>query len=394
MHQPSATWPRVYRPSTRQRLWYGTIFAAGGVMGIGLPIAAILTGPASVPLEAAMVAFCVFFTGLSAWGLVTLWHDHVVLHADAIAFVRLGRATVRVRRDEILGFRLLPGPTLVFERHEGKPVRISMLFGADATLEAWFASLRHLEREEYERAEAVLLALGPTQVDSMRAMQSARRIARVIDVATFAAGAWGIFHPYPRALVLAVLAVLPIVAMGVLATGGGRYSLDDGRNDPRARLVIPMLMPSVVLGLRALIDFTTMDVGALIGWATACWVGPTVLVVLLDPALRARWWKPLPFALLFIGYAVAVPAHANMMLSSGPATTTQVEVLDKHVSRGQGGGPELRLAAWGERDEESVRVNRALYDATEVGERVCIDLYDGALGARWFVVRACELTPP
>ncbi|AKF10932.1 hypothetical protein DB32_008081 [Sandaracinus amylolyticus] len=376
-------------------MWFGGVLAASAAVGIVLPIAVALTGPVSVPLGAvALAAFCVVFTGLSAWGLVALWYDRILLHADAIEVVRLGRATVRLRRDEIRGRRVLPAPTLVLERHEGRPVRIGVAFEADATFEEWFASVRDLDREDVARAEAVLLALGPTQADAMRAMQSARRVARVMNAATLIACAWGTVYPRPRALVLAMLAVLPIVAMGVLATGGGRYSTEGERNDPRARLALPLVMPGAVLLLRALYDFTTMDVGVLAGWVGACLVGPTVLLVLFEPALRARWWKPLVFTVVLGGYAWGVPAHANMMLSSGPATTTEVEVLGKFVSSGQGGGPQLHLAPWGERDEESVRVSRALYRETEVGERVCVDVRDGALGARWFVVRACEITPP
>lgn len=69
----------------------------------------------------------------------------------------------------------------------------------------------------------------------------------------------------------------------------------------------------------------------------------------------------------------------------------RVIVRGKHVSGGKHTGWNLELDPWGSVTErKGVDVGRRLYGAVSVGDRVCVALNPGALGARWYVVLRCR----
>jgi hypothetical protein len=325
---------------------------------------------------------------------IASWRERVVLREDAIEIVRAGRATVRIPLDEIVGRRARAtgfAVTHVIERTRGAPVELGIPFEPDAAFEAWFASVPDLDAEELACAEAELLrAIGPTPDDARRALQGAHLAAGVLDLATLATCGWVLFVPWRASLGLSLSALLPILALLLLAAGAGRYSIDPGRNDPRAGLGRAVLLPGLALALRAMMDATVVDPSALGAGTTSIALAMGAWIALFDRHAR-RHWLTVPVLTLSLGaYAWGVLSHANTRLDRGRARTTEVEVTHKEVSAGQGGGPDLRLAPWGPRAAETVRVSRALYDAIDVGDSVCTELHSGALGARWFVVRACE----
>ncbi len=63
----------------------------------------------------------------------------------------------------------------------------------------------------------------------------------------------------------------------------------------------------------------------------------------------------------------------------------------KHASGGKQTSRYLELDPWGPVTErKDVAVGRRLHDAASTGDRVCVALHPGALGARWYVVLRCR----
>lgn len=94
-----------------------------------------------------------------------------------------------------------------------------------------------------------------------------------------------------------------------------------------------------------------------------------------------------------LGLGVAVAVWANRSLDSAPAAGYSTHVTDKIArrhSRRRSRGPYLELAPWGPvTSSYRLSVNRATYAATQVGDRVCLALHPGALGARWYETVPC-----
>lgn len=392
-------WPRVYRMRRDQRrmlLGLGGVAVVGGLVPIGV---ALLRAPEGAIW---MVVAGLVFVGLGALLGRSVQVGELVLHEDALEWAELGSGRRRVRRDEIVGRRLVPlqhgRSRLVLElRGPGRrPAKIDWAFEPDAVLAAWLDAIPDLDAADRARAEAELLRsrrLGASEEELRRALAGARTVARGLGGIAMAICAWGWFYPRPYPLAVATLAALPLAILALVALGRGRFGVEGRRNDVRAYVGIPLLGPGLVLALRALSDLHLVDHRPLLVGAALATVALAGLVALAEPPLRRRWTLALLAALLF-AHPWGALAIGNALLDRGPAQVFRVRVEGKRVAAGRQASHELRLAAWGPLDgPSSVDVGRWVYERVEVGGVVCAWLRPGALGARWYRVTPCDPAP-
>lgn len=390
-------WPRVYRLRRGQRRFLLALAAVAILGGLALS-AALLRDPKEPP---ALGLVPLVFVALGALLVAAVRTGRIVLYEDAIELVELGKGRRRLRREEIAGFRVVPmqygQAQIVFERRgqDRKPVKAHWAHETDPVLAAWLADLTDLDAQERARAEAELLrsaALGADEPARLRALARARTVARVVNGLAVAACLWGWLLPRPYAAAVATLAVLPLASIALLLLGRGRYAFDETRNDPRPSLAIATAAPGAVLALRALLDVHVLDVAPLVAGAAAGGLALAGVLAAGDPKLRKPWLVLMVGAVLSFHPGGGL-ALANALLDREPAQVFEAEVLRKSISGGKQASHDLHLSPWGPVTEPaSVGVDRALFRSVEPGARVCVWLRPGAVGARWYLVRACA--PP
>ena len=198
-------------------------------------------------------------------------------------------------------------------------------------------------------------------------------------VAIVAAG-WALYDPRPYWPVVALLALLPWLALVATA------------RRPKADLYIPLMLPGCVLGLRAVIDVQLLERWQALLPAAAIAIVMAVLIRLTREDREFPLWLSL---LLFVpvtafyGYGSVVLANKLLDRSSPKLYLTFVYDRSMHkVSRQMVW--DLRLGPWGPRKEaQNVSVPRGLYEATRIDDGVCVLLHPGAFGIRWFEVATC-----
>lgn len=395
MDRRDGVWPRTYRLRRGQRVFLGALGVVafvGGLVGAG----AILSARADAPPALALIPLG--FAALGAYLLAALRVGRIVLYEDAIEFVELGRGHRRLRRDEIAGRRLRAMQygqmQLVLELRGGrKPVKVHWAHESDAVLDAWLFAIPDLDAEDRARAESELLrspALGRDEAERRRTLQRARKIARALNGVAIAAAAWGWFYPRPYRVAIATLAVLPLVGLALLLGGRGRYAFDSVKTDARASVIVSVVGPGLVLAMRSISDLRVIDWERLLFAAAVLGAGLVVAVAAGDRKARKPWvlllLAPLVFAYPWGGLSLA-----NALLDRGVPQMFRVPVRGKHVTTGKHTSWDVELDPWGPVTERKrVDVGRGLYRSVEIGDRVCVALRPGALGARWFVVLTCR----
>lgn len=376
------------------------VLTAGvGVAMIAVGIALAVSAPSDphgrgLWLQVALGASCALF-GAALIAAVAV--DRVVLSEDAIEVRQLGFGRRRARRDQIRGLRVVSTQyvrTVELALEPGtKPIKIGLWHAMDAELETWLRSLPDLDAEDRARSEAEILAhtaLGPNPGDRAAALVKARRIARVVEGVGGLAMVWGFVYPRPFIVLAAVLTALPLVAVSIVATGRGLYQLEGRRGDARPMIIVSIIGPGLLLALRTMLDVHLLDAWPLAPWALVIALVLAALVVAPERDVRVRWKNALLLAPLLAVYAGGVLVLADAMLDRAPRETHRVEVLGRQAVGGRPPSWELELAPWGPvHDRDTYRVPFALFDETEVGTEVCAELGEGALGARWYVIRAC-----
>lgn len=394
---PRGETPRVYRPTVG---WTALYFLTGVFMsGFGVAFATGLLEdePPNAPWAGpVMGSICIAFGIVS---LIALAVDRIVLHGpDEIELRQLGFGRHRLRRSEIRGRRVLPTPhvrTLVLERNDGRrPVKIGLIQKRDEILNAFLDSLPDLDEAERAAKEKVVLAmeeLGATEDARRHALSVGHRIIVVLNTVTVVVVFWGGFYPRPQSILVPILALLPLVALVLMSLGRGLFSIAGERHEPRPHVGLPLTVASLLLALRAWRDLSHVDVAVLAVAAGILGSALVMALVAFAPTHERRLGVFVPISLVAAAYGWGLAVHANALLDRGAWEMHEVEVRGERVVRGRHPSAHLRLAPWGPFEaEDEHEVPFAVHDGVEVGGHVCVDLHPGALGARWYVIRACE----
>ena len=205
-------------------------------------------------------------------------------------------------------------------------------------------------------------------------------LAHALTILAIAAAGWALYDPRPYWPVVALLALLPWLALVATA------------RRPKPDLYIPLMLPGCVLGLRAVIDVQLLERWQpLLPAAVIAFVMAVLIRLTREDREFPLWLSLLLFVPVtaFYGYGSVVLANKLLDRSSPKLYLTFVYDRSMHkVSRQMVW--DLRLGPWGPRKEaESVSVPRGLYEATQIDDGVCVLLHPGAFGIRWFEVAKC-----
>jgi hypothetical protein len=369
----------------------GLLMVAGGVA----TIVATLTD-SSTKSPAAMIVIALLLVGFGAFAFAGAKVERLVLYEDAAEFVGLLKGKRRVRRDEIAGFRLVPVKgyrLLVLELVAGKkPVKVEWTFETDPTLVAWFDAVPNLDMEDRAKAEAELLrspALGANEAERARALIRARTIARALGLGSWLICMWGFVYPRPYSAAIVVLGALPLVALVALVAGPRLYAVEDGtRASPRSAFLLALMGPGSVLAWRAFRDLNVLDWKPLL---VAASIGGLVIAAAI--AMRERKRRLLTAAILLplvSAYPWGALSLGNAFLDHDRPEVFRVLVRGKHATSGRYVSWNLELDPWGPViAPTAVDVGRQVYDSASVGAPVCVELFPGAIGVRWYAVRRC-----
>jgi hypothetical protein len=393
----SASYPRTYRYSVAVR-WFVYVIAAA-IMAGGVWLMFMQIRQASAP--------AVFlWLGLGALGLglfmaASCSVSCLTLRADAIEARRLF-STRRLRRDDINGRRLLPTrgkPISILVARSGPPLRLDSGYQGDSVLDAWIATLPDLDQQERDASRAKLAAdraYGASPQERLSRLATARQFAKAAQLITMAVSAWAYVYPRPYLLVIALVALLPWCAVALVGWSRGLIRFDTSRNDVRPNIAIMLILPGVVLGVRALFDTHMLDVSSALEYGVVVGLPLLAAVMLVNDRSdqpRAWGWGALLLALVAFPYGAGVLSLSDVLLDHQPPQVFSTQVQGKYISSGKHPQPYLVLAPWGpETMGDKVAVSRTYYAQTPVHATVCAALHPGSVKLRWFDVRDCPST--
>lgn len=166
--------------------------------------------------------------------------------------------------------------------------------------------------------------------------------------------------------------------------------MEGRRHDARADLSLPFILPGFVLALRSVWDFEFLEWLPILKLAIVGSMVLTILLVGADRGMRERRLAFLVFLFLSSFYTFGAMAQTNALLDRSEGQVFQTQVLAKRISSGKSTTYYFMVDPWGPRSQPNeLSVSRALYQATPVGQSVCVWLRKGSLRVPWFVVGSC-----
>lgn len=212
----------------------------------------------------------------------------------------------------------------------------------------------------------------------------------VLNAAAVAAAMWAMYRPRPDGVDVLALAAIPPLAILLLLFGPGKYSVENGPEDVRGALGLPLFLPGIILFTRStdirLVDWKPLLPGTGLGMAIAA-----VIFLVGDRQVRRRWFMLPVLVLSFAPYSCGVLRYANAVLDRAGGEVYRAEVREKVPRPSEGDAYAIRISPWGPlRDEEEHDVGPAIYEAIELGQQVCPRLLPGRMGIGWYVLEWCD----
>jgi hypothetical protein len=387
--------PRTYRAPPVDR---ALLAMAGVVLAIGAIVAALMILDAAVD-----GAFPLFLCAAFVFGGATLVRsaasDRVILHADAIEIRDAVSGNRRLERNRIQGLRRVAkygrsALHLVPKQPSAETIVLPRNMVTDAAFGDWLKGIPDLDARDLKRSMADYVddhGDGVTRAQLERRLRSARLQQHLLTATTWVLSLSAAFLPACPPVLALALTSLPLVATLVQWRGRGAFTIDAPTNDVRSNVGIAYLLPPMVLLYRANRDTRVLDYQALVVIGGVAALALLLLALWALPELRRRPGQAVMLLLVMGGHGFATATLANMYFDRGPVAYSSAEVRAQYESRSRRGKSyRLALSRWGPVDAPTViRVDRALYERVREGDEVCLDLHQGALGARWFASRAC-----
>jgi hypothetical protein len=375
-------------------------YAIGGLLvaaGIALLATLVLVPARDGTLLYQLLAFAFGLMLLGAWALIHVSRLRVVLSADSIV-VHRAFTTKRMSRNEIAGRRVNPAGygnrrIELFRDAEGEAaLTLPLDLGTDAYLDEWLSAFVDLDANESQASLDAFLAdesMAGSNEDRMQELGEAERVARVFRWVTATSFIWLAIFPHPYGAAILVAVSLPWIALILAAVGGRAYRMSNTKNEVGASLWEPLLLPGVALAIRVMYDIEVFDWAKATG-LTAMGAGVcTGMCLWFAPSLRPRNVL-IPVIVSMLMYAFGVSMLANQLFDRSESAVYETRVLSRHIDKEKSTTYFLHLAPWGPRAEDKdIKVSQRFFDDNANAATVCVHVWRGAMGVRWFEVRAC-----
>ncbi|MBS0577903.1 MAG: hypothetical protein JSR36_01420 [Proteobacteria bacterium] len=394
----------VYRLTALWRTVQTVVGAINALVGI-----AIVWGfgvMADLRDSSAGLGLAFFGAVLAAFGgmlVVNAWVSRLLIAGTSLELRELWR-TRRIDREEIAGRRSVAASrstrTLVLQPKDSarKPLRIPQVFATDAYFARWLDPIPDADAAAAAALDAEVAnarELGDTPEQRRARFARAKQFANLAVFIGPAIYFCSVVYPRPYVLLVALLVLLPWVALAMMARPRGLYQFSGGKETGRPNLAPALFGVSAVLALLAVGNVHVLTWWGLIPWAVAA-AASFAVAARKSAGYQASGQKTGWFLVLVASlYGFGAATAADVWLDRSVPSSYRPTVLAKHVTRGRNTTYRLLLEAWGPRlAPEDITVPATLYAQVQVGAPVCVTAHAGALGSAWFAVAPCDRDAP
>ncbi len=231
---------------------------------------------------------------------------------------------------------------------------------------------------------------GATPEERLERLARARTTMNWTNVAAAFVALWCIIAPWPYPAAVGAAAILPLLAIIMVATSGGLVRFMRLRSEVYAVAGAVPLLCTIALALRTQWDVYVVDAGPVLKFGGGAGFALLALAMFADRSLTRRVFGLVIAAIVAVAYGISVLVLADVGFDNSVGQDFRSQILDSHISRSKSTRYFLKLAPWGpQQSAEEVAVSHATFDRLMPGASICPHLHDGAVGIRWFTISFC-----
>lgn len=350
-----------------------------------------------LPLSWLIVLTLILIVWIAFWvlGIIDVHKGKITLTKDTLALssVFLNRS---IKLDEIKGYKVIKGRTFVLPRDKAnKRIPLSEFVKDFQQLLEWlYANYPDLEQVlEEEENEEILQnkRYGDTKAEREGFLRRAKLTANILNWGGGLVCLWAIFYPSPYLYAILGCVALPLVALIVVTFFNGLVRIDEAKSNAYPNVIVPFLLASMALMLRALLDYNLFDYSDIIYPTLGLTTLMMVLIILLsgqyDFSSPDQYLMVLVLAALGSAYSYGAIVTLNGSLDDPVAEHYTAVVIKKKTGGRNANTYNVKLSAWGPQDEEKrVSIREDQYNRISEGDTVDVYLYKGKFNIPWIAV--------
>ncbi|MGA9071192.1 MAG: hypothetical protein WB424_13100 [Terracidiphilus sp.] len=332
-----------------------------------------------------------FFIIISAGCGFGVLRWRLILDGDRITIFDVF-STKSYEKQELAGWRILRTTplTLVFElKKNNKRIKTGLIFKIDEQLDQWFQEIPYLDDIDQAASTQKILEdekLGSSIAERKTAIKWGKQQEKRLNWVTTIAVIIGFIYPRPYSLLIATLIFLPWAGVALMRIKPNLFLADEYKNDKHPSVAYALMMPPLVLMLRAVLDwnivfsFASAVLPVVLGGLLA------VLILTCDPFTRKKRFSAIALIIVSLVYGYGTVIELDILLDCSKGKEISTHIIGKHVDSGKyGNSYYLELAPWGPKNADNdMEVNSESYKGFNKGDQACIILKNGALRIPWY----------
>lgn len=207
-------------------------------------------------------------------------------------------------------------------------------------------------------------------------LAKAKKYTKIINTISWIIGISTWLTPIFYNFQIMLCASLPILGLVIHKSSKGLIRLDEAPNSPYPNIHSTLIIPSLILLIRALEDFIILNYSIFLNLFLLISIIFSV-AILKNLSLKYSLKKTITYV-TFLGvliisgsYTYGIITITNAIFSSNTPVKHKVVILDKRISSGKNTSYYLKLDKWGTHDKiDEISVNKKLYDTKKIGSSI------------------------
>lgn len=380
---------KEYRMSVFSKILYGLFVAA--MLGFGIFL--IADFQSFKDPVAGIVVSILLFAGAILLAMY-IFKRQILLTENEIT-VRGAFGTKQIMFSEAKGFRVGDKAIFIYPLDDSrKKITINdytAISKDDDLIEQLDIKLRNLDREDYQREEAVILQdaeLGFTEDERAAKLSKWRTINTVYSLIAIGLLIAVFFDLINHIAFSWLLLVYPAAGILLMLLSNGLVRLYTNRISPYPSAFFGLFMSCIPLVIQQLevgkiLEFS--KVWPLVGTAAAILA---VLLSLIVVKQQQAFSKQIAFILIFAAaYGFGAVVQVNFILDDTQPKVYEASITDHYIKRGKSTTYHIVITAWGpQQEDDDITVPESFYDQVDVGSKVHLNLKPGKLNIPWYYV--------
>ncbi len=341
------------------------------------------------------VPLALLFTSILVYGLIEAIVSKVIIENNRIIEISVFQKK-ELKAEQISGYRIDLSHIIILPiGKREKKLRIKRRYENAEEIIEWLEGfcddLDYLKAQKELQEKLDSEHQGFTGPDFDKRISNSKKTAALLNWSAGSLAVWTVFYPTPYDFLIISLIILFVLCLILLRVKNGLLQFLNPDNSLYPSIIIAFVSISFSLVLRSMEDYRLLNYYKVWGFAIFTGILFTIVCVVGRKEFYAK--NKIHFGSVMFCFAImlvcsyAITVLINCRYDHSNPKVFKAQVLNKKIVSGKTTTYYFDVSSWSSIEKiEEVTVSKVLYNKTNEGEIISIDVMKGNFGIPWFEI--------